>query len=136
MEERFVEVRFCIFIDSLLKTFKYSIKVIDVIEAYCALGNIEDYLIKKLIKQIKDKSGSICTYKEEATYLYKQMGYSMRDIYKLTGISTSTQLKLNKYLLAHPQMYEGLQPHLDTLEHEAVVKFMRVVDVMSSLHNS
>ena len=68
MEERYIEIRFYYYLLKLLAKFKYSIHVLDVIEAYCALGDIDTRVIKNLLRQVKENCGIINTYKEEAQY--------------------------------------------------------------------
>ena len=61
MEERFIEIRFCFFIDKLFHKFKYNVATLYIIEAYCNLGNIDTNIIKTLVRQIKENCGTIIT---------------------------------------------------------------------------
>ena len=106
MKERYVEIRFIIFINKLIETFNYSIRILDVVEAYCNLGDIDVNIIKSLIRQIRNKTGPINTYREEIVYLSRQLGISYRTLYKHTGISIATQLKIKKYLEKYSQLFE------------------------------
>lgn len=130
MEERYIEIRFIIFINKLMETFNYSIHILDVIEAYCNLGNIDVNIIKSLIRQIKSRTGPINTYKEEVVYLSRKLGVSYRTLYKHTGITIATQLKIKKYLENYSQLYEGIQSKLTKEEYNAVYKFMTIVDII------
>lgn len=133
MDERFIEIRFCLFIDKLFKTFKYSIYTLDVIEAYCNLGNIESLIIKKLVKQIKDKSGGISTYRDEVVYVYSSLGYSYREVYRLTGISIGSQQRIHKDIKEHPDKYKNITTKLTIQEYEEVYKFVKVMDLMKGI---
>ena len=66
MEERYIEIRFYYYLVKLMSKFKYSIHVLDIIEAYCALGDIDNRVIKNLLRQVKDNCDIINKYKEEA----------------------------------------------------------------------
>lgn len=130
MEERYIEIRFIIFINKLIETFNYSIRILDVVEAYCNLGNIDVNIIKNLIRQIRSREGPINTYKEEVVYLSRKLGVSYRTLYKHTGISIATQLKIKKYLENYGQLYESIQSKLTKEEYNAVYKFMTIVDII------
>lgn len=130
MKERYVEIRFIIFINKLIETFNYSIRILDVVEAYCNLGDIDVNIIKSLIRQIRNKTGPINTYREEIVYLSRQLGISYRTLYKHTGISIATQLKIKKYLEQYSQLYEGIQSKLTKEEYNAVYNFMTIADII------
>ena len=133
MEERYVEIRFYFYLLKLLAKFKYSIHVLDVIEAYCALGEIDVRVIKNLLRQVKENCGIINTYKEEAVYIGRQNKISYRKLAKETGISVATQVRLNKYYDEHPDMYIGVTRHLSKPQYDEVYKFMKMVDIMKEL---
>lgn len=130
MEERYIEIRFIIFINRLMDTFNYSIRILDVVEAYCNLGDIDVNIIKNLIRQIRSREGPINTYKEEVVYLSRKLGVSYRTLYKHTGITIATQLKIKKYLEQYGHLYEGIQSKLTKEEYNAVYKFMTIVDII------
>lgn len=130
MEERYIEIRFIIFINKLMDTFNYSIRILDVVEAYCNLGDIDVNIIKNLIRQIRSREGPINTYREEVVYLSRKLGVSYRTLYKHTGITIATQLKIKKYLENYGQLYEGIQSKLTKEEYNAVYKFMTIVDII------
>jgi hypothetical protein len=133
MEERFIEIRFYYFILKLLNKFKYSISTLDIIEAYCNVGNIDSTVIKKLMKQVRENAGIINTYKEEAVYIGRVNKISYRQLAHITGVSLSTQVRLNKYYDEHPEMYVGITKHLPDFEYEQVEKFMKIVDIMKEI---
>lgn len=133
MEERYIEIRFYYYILKLLAKFKYSVHVLDIIEAYCNLGNINSRIIKNLIKQIRENNGIINTYKEEAVYIGRQCKISYRTLEHQTGISLATQVRLNKYYDEHPEMYVGINKHLTDIEYQEVYKFMKIVDLLKEL---
>lgn len=133
MEERYIEIRFYYFIIKLLATFKYSIHTLDIIEAYCNLGDVDVRIIKNLLKQIRENSGIINTYREEAVYIGRQNNISYRKLAHETGISLATQVRLNKYFDEHPNMYVGITKHLSQIEYNEVFKFMKIVDILKEL---
>ena len=90
MEERFIEIQFCIFISRLLTTFRYALYTLDIIEAYCNLGGVDPNIIKKYVRQVKANEGIIVTSGLELTYFARLNNMSYRDLQKLTGVSLST----------------------------------------------
>lgn len=133
MEERYIEIRFYYYMLKLLHKFRNSVHIIDVIESYCNLADVDSRIIKSLLRQIREQSGLINTYKEEAVYIGRQNNISYRKLEKETGISLSTQVRLNKYYDEHPDMYMNLERRLDDTTYTAVFKFMRIVDIMKEL---
>lgn len=133
MKERFIEIRFYYYILKLLSAFKYSVSTLDIIEAYCNVGDIDSTVIKKLMKQVRDNTGIINTYREEAVYIGRINKISYRQLAHITGVSLATQVRLNKYFDEHPGMYIGIEKHLPDFEYEQVKKFMHVVDMMKEL---
>lgn len=133
MKERFIEIRFTYYIIKLLARFNYSVTTLDIIEAYCNVGNIDSTIIKQLMKQVRDNTGIINTYREEAVYIGRVNKISYRKLADMTGISLATQVRLNKYYDEHPEMYIGITKHLPDFEYEQVEKFMQVVDLMKEI---
>lgn len=133
MKERFIEIRFTYYIIKLLARFNYSVTTLDIIEAYCNVGNIDSTIIKQLMKQVRDNTGIINTYREEAVYIGRVNKISYRKLADMTGISLATQVRLNKYYDEHPEMYVGITKHLPDFEYEQVEKFMQVVDLMKEI---
>lgn len=133
MEERYIEIRFYYYIKKLMAKFKYSIHVLDVIEAYCTLAQIDSRVIKNLLKQIRNETGIINTYTEEAVYIGRYNKISYRNLAKETGVSVATQVRLNKYYDEHPNMYTGITRHLPQEQFNEVYKFMKMVDLMKEL---
>lgn len=133
MKERFIEIRFTYYIVKLLARFNYSVTTLDIIEAYCNVGNIDSTIIKQLMKQVRDNTGIINTYREEAVYIGRMNKISYRKLADMTGISLATQVRLNKYYDEHPEMYVGITKHLPDFEYEQVEKFMQVVDLMKEI---
>ena len=133
MEERYIEIRFYYYMLKLLATFKYSVYILDIIEAYCNLGGIDSRIIKNLLKQIRGNNGIINTYKEEAVYIGRMNNISYRKLAHETGISVATQLRLNRYYDEHPDMYVGVTRHLSQVEFDEVYKFMKMVDLLKEL---
>lgn len=133
MEERYIEIRFYYYIIKLCTKFKYSIYVLDIVEAYCNIGNIDATVIKNLMRQIREDKSIISTYREEAVYIGRQNNISYRKLAKETGVSLATQVRLNKYYDEHPDMYVGVTRHLSTTDYDEVYKFMKVVDIMKEV---
>lgn len=134
MEERYLEIRFCIFIDKLFKTFNYSVDVLSIIEAYSMLADVSISFMKQLSRQVHSDSGIIKTYKEEMVYIARELGISFRKLEKDTGISSSTQYRIAKRLEANPNMYKGITKHLSEIDYMDLKKFMIVVDKMKEVH--
>lgn len=133
MEERFIEIQFYYYIKNLIQTFQYNVRVIDLIEVLCTLNDVDTSVIKYLVKQIREDTSTIRTYREEVTYIARKLGISYRDLQELTGISITSQHRISKYLKENSQLYEGITKHLsDTMYHE-VYKFMKVVDLLKEV---
>lgn len=133
MEERFIEIKFYYYIKNLIQTFQYNVRVIDLIEVLCTLNDVDTSVIKYLVKQIRENTSTIRTYREEVTYIARKLGISYRDLQELTGISITSQHRVSQYLKENPQLYEGITKHLsDTMYHE-VYKFMKVVDLLKEV---
>lgn len=133
MEERYIEIRFYYYIMKLAAKFKYSVKILDVIESYCSLADVDSNIIKRLVKQIRDSSGIINTYTEEAVFIGRQNKISYRKLAKETGISVATQWRLNAYYDKHPTMYLNITKKLPDDEYNEVYKFMKIVDILKEL---
>lgn len=133
MEERWTEIRFYYFIIKLLKTFRYSASTVDVVDAYCNLGGIDNRIIKNLMRDIKDHKGLILSYSEEATYIARYNNISYRDTYKITGVSLSQQQKFEKEIRQRPNMYQGITSKLTKLEYQEVEKFVKIIDIMKGI---
>lgn len=133
MRERYIEIRFYYFLHKLMRKFKFSIHILDVLEAYCNLGEIDSTVIKSLLKQIRSGSSIIETYKEEAVYIGRQNKISYRKLEHETGVSIATQVRYNKYFEEHPGMYDGITGHLSKDIYNEVEKFMDMVDTMKEL---
>jgi uncharacterized protein YerC len=133
MEERYIEIRFYYYMLKLLHKFRNSVHIIDVIEAYCNLGGVDSRQIKNLLRQIREHNGLISTYKEEAVYIGRLNKISYRNLEKETGISLSTQVRLNKYYDAHPDMYVNIEKKLPDNVYQEVFKFMRIVDIIKEI---
>lgn len=134
MEERYLEIRFCIFIDKLFKTFNYSVDVLSIIEAYSMLADVSISFMKQLSRQVHSDSGIIRTYKEEIVYIARELGISYRQVQKDTGIALSSQLRIRKKLEENPNMYKGITKHLGEIDYMDLKKFMTVVDKMKEVH--
>ena len=91
------------------------------------------YLSCKLATIILESNGIINTYREEAVYIGRQNKISYRKLAKETGISVATQVRLNKYYDEHPNMYIGIERHLDNIQYQEVYKFMKIVDILKEL---
>ena len=133
MKERFLEIRFYYFIINLIKKFNGSIHVLDIIEAYCQIANIDSITIKTYMQQIRVGIGPLQTYKEEVVYIARELGISYRDLAKLTGISTSTQVRLLEYYKEHSNLYSNLDRKLPVDDYEVISKFMDVVDKVKEI---
>ena len=132
MEERFIEIRFCYWGKKVMVKFRYSYHILDVIDAYCLLGDIDSTLIKQLMQQVKRNSGAIVTSKEETCYIARKIGCSYRTLQAITGISLSTQFRLMDTIKTHNE-YDLTKSCLNEEYHEAVRKFMRIVDIMKGV---
>lgn len=130
MEERFIEIRFYYYIKDLMYAFKYNVRVLDLIEILCTLNEVDASVIKYLVKQIRDNTSTIKTYKEEATYIARKLNISYRELTDITGISVTSQYRLVDYLKEHEQLYEGITKRLNDTMYTEVYKFMKVVDVL------
>lgn len=133
MKERWIEIRFYYFIIHLLKTFRYSASTVDVVEAYCNLGDIDSRIIKNLMRDIKDTKGLILSYSEEATYIARYNNITYRETYRITGVSLSQQQKFEKIIKERPMMYQGITAKLPAYQYKEVEKFVKIIDIMKGI---
>lgn len=133
MEERFIEIRFYYYIRKLIAAFNYNVRVLDLIEVMCTLHDIDTSVIKFLVKQIREDSGSLRTYREEVIYIARQLNISFRELKELTDISVTTQHRVSKYLDEHKELYVGITKHLNDTMYSEVYKFMKVVDTLKEV---
>ena len=133
MEERFIEIRFCLFIESLLSKFRFTQAPLELVESYCSLAGIDSINIRKNIQDIRRHGGPIVTYKEEIIYVGKQLGISYRDIAKMADIAKSTIYRTNKLIESRPELFYNIKRKLPDNEYEDIQKFMRVVDIVKEL---
>lgn len=133
MNERYIEIKFYYYIMKLLRKFKYSVHVLDILEAYCALGDIDVIVIKNLLRQIREDRAIISTYREEAVFIGRQANISYRQLQHDTGIAMSTQARLYETVKQRPEMYVGITKKLPDYEYEQVYKFMKLVDILKEL---
>lgn len=93
MKERWTEIQFYFFMQRLLKVFDEDVTILDFIDAICLLCRANSLIIKKYIRQIREGHGTIIAPIEEVVLFARQAGISYRQLYKATGISTSTQYR-------------------------------------------
>lgn len=132
MEERFIEIKFYYWMQKLLFKFRYSYAILDVIDAYCLLAEVDSTIIKHLLQQIRNGAGPIVPNKEEAVYVARSVKYSYRNFAKLTGIALSNQLRLYD-LYIDKNEEDILKPVLNDEQHYAVSRFMRIVDILKEV---
>lgn len=133
MKERYTEIRFCYFIKTLFSKFRNSLYVLDIIDAYCNLGNIDSIVLKQLIRDIRLNQGPVCTYTEEVVYVARQLGISYRDLAKKMKISVSVQSRCNKVFKEHPEQYRYIEQRTDAEQYAAIERFMLIVDIMKEI---
>lgn len=129
MEERFLEIRFHYFMRKIMKHFNNSIHILDLIETYCILGNVDDTIIKRLLAQIRYANSPTLYTPEEAAFIGVSLGYSYRKITRMVGISASNVARLMKrpYLR---QMYGNARRRTNERDFEEIKNFMRLIDFM------
>lgn len=133
MEERYLEIKFYYWMLRLMKYFRYSATVIDVIEGYCNLGQIDSRIIKNLMRKIRDKDNTFRSYTEEIVYLGRKLNLSYRELQHDTGISLSQQLRVGKKVMQEEYLYQDISPKLTTLEYREVEKFMKIVSIIKEM---
>ena len=130
MEERYIEIQFYYYIKNLIQVFKYNVRVIDLIEVLCTLNNVDTSVIKYLVKQIREGTSTIRTYREELIYIARKLNVSYRDLRDLTNISITTQHRVMKQKKKEEHLYEGITKHLNDTMYNEVYKFMKVVELL------
>lgn len=133
MKERYTEIRLYYWLTKLMDKYQASVHILDIIEAYCNLGNIDSTVIKAILKDIRSGQSIIDTYREEAVYIGRQMKISYRNLQHETGVSIATQVRYNKYYDEHPDMYVGITGHLERAKYIEVERFMDTVDAIKEL---
>ena len=130
MEERYREIQFYYYIKNLIQVFKYNVRVIDLIEVLCTLNNVDTSVIKYLVKQIREGTSTIRTYREELIYIARKLDISYRDLRDLTNISITTQHRVMQQMKKEEHLYEGITKHLNDTMYNEVYKFMKVVELL------
>lgn len=130
MEERYIEIQFYYYIKNLIQVFKYNVRVIDLIEVLCTLNNVDTSVIKYLVKQIREGTSTIRTYREELIYIARKLNVSYRDLRDLTNISITTQHRVMQQMKKEEHLYEGITKHLNDTMYNEVYKFMKVVELL------
>ena len=130
MEERYIEIQFYYYIKNLIQVFKYNVRVIDLIEVLCTLNNVDTSVIKYLVKQIREGTSTIRTYREELIYIARKLNISYRDLRDLTNISITTQHRVMQQMKKEEHLYEGITKHLNDTMYNEVYKFMKVVELL------
>lgn len=130
MEERYIEIQFYYYIKNLIQVFKYNVRVIDLIEVLCTLNNVDTTVIKYLVKQIREGTSTIRTYREELIYVARKLNVSYRDLRDLTNISITTQHRVMQQMKKEEHLYEGITKHLNDTMYNEVYKFMKVVELL------
>ena len=133
MYERYIELQFYYFIYKLLYVFKHNIHILHIIESYCNLGDIDVVVIKKLLKQIRESQGLICSYQEETVAVLRNQGLSLRDIAKMSCMSLATVQRVEKRIKERPELYVEISGRLDKYEYEQVYKFMKIVNKIKEI---
>lgn len=131
MEERFIEIRFYYYIRRLLYQFKFSVYILDLLEAYCLLGDIDSGVIKQLLKQVRENTGAVVTYKEETIYVARQLGISYNELERISNISRATQYRLGQTI--NKDLYRGIEKHLSNREYNELYKFMKLVEGLKEI---
>ena len=106
MRERFIEIKFYYYCLNLLKKLNYTVNILDLIDTYCLLSDADSSIIKLLLKQIREGRSRLKPYKEEATYIARQLGLSYSVLQDIAGISKATQSRLKEieslFIMARP----------------------------------
>lgn len=135
MIERYLEIKFYFFILNLVAKFNYDINVLGIVEAICYLGNVDVVLIKRLIKQIRERDTMFIPVAAEVMYVCKTLKVPVRYIKKHYGMSQCKQESNYKYAVEHPQIYNENNIHkvLTDDEFEELKKFMITLDRIQKL---
>lgn len=135
MAERYLEIKFYFFILNLIAKFNYDINVLGIIEALCYLGNVDVVLIKRLIKQIRERDTMFTPINAEVMFVCKTLKVPVRYIKKHYGMSQYKQESNYKYAIEHPQIYNTASIHkvLKDEEFEELKKFMITLDRIQKL---
>lgn len=133
MKERYTEIQFYTFMKHLFKAFRNSINVVDIIDGYCNAGNVDNYVIRKQLREILNDTSPLKSYNEEKTYLARQLGISYRQAYKDIDISIATQTRAMKNITEHPEQFKFMDKRSDDATYKEIMKFMYVVNTMKEI---
>lgn len=135
-EDRVLEIRLYIFLRRLDKEFKHHISRLDMIQL---LGDTFDFSGSTIInldrRRLQDAGWgnevrSWTPDKIELVYTLKKIGYSVRKIYRDTGITQRTQYKILESIEANPNIIPKLAPRTDDFELGEIKRFMTVAERM------
>lgn len=133
MKERFIEIKFYYYCLNLLQKLNYTVNILDLIDTYCLLADADASIIKLLLKQIREGRSRLKPYKEEATYIARQLGLSYGELQDITGISKATQSRLKEQLKDKDYIYQTITAKLNNRDYIAVEKFMSIVDKLKEI---
>jgi hypothetical protein len=133
MRERFIEIKFYYYCLNLLKKLNYTVNILDLIDTYCLLSDADSSIIKLLLKQIREGRSRLKPYKEEATYIARQLGLSYSVLQDIAGISKATQSRLKEKMKDRDYLYQNVTAKLGEREYIAVEKFMSIVDKLKEI---
>ena len=133
MKERYTEIQFYTFMKHLFKAFRNSVNVVDIIDGYCNAGNVDNYVIRKQLREILNDTSPLKSYNEEKTYLARGLGISFRQADKDLIISPTTQQRVMKSITEKPEQFKFTGKRSDDETYKEIMKFMYVVNTMKEI---
>lgn len=126
---RLDEINFIILIQTLFKKSANPMYVYDYIELICGICERPFLHIQHIINLVLAQERSILPKKEEVVYLYRMLGYSVRDICKETHISQRDYYNYTGYQ-PDTEQYFHTEPRFSEEEDatiRAILKFVYTI---------
>ena len=123
---RLDEINFIILIQTLFKKTSNPMYVYDYIELICGICERPFLHIQHIINLVLAQERSILPKKEEVVYLYKMLGYSVRDICREAHISQRDYYYYSGYQPENDQYFKS-DPRFSEEEDETIRIILKFV---------
>lgn len=121
---RLDEINFIVFVQTLFKKSDNPMYVFDYIELICGICDIPFLHIQHVLTLILAQERSIMPSKKELVYLYRTLGYSVRDTCKEIHISQRDFYKEAEHQ-DNNDLFFNTEPRLSEEEDAAILEVLR-----------
>lgn len=123
---RLDEINFIVFVQTLFKKSDNPMYVYDYIELICGICKCPFLHVQHIINLILAQERSIMPSKKELVYLYRVLGYSVRDICKEIHISQRDYYNDKDYQITD-EMFFKINPRFTEEEDATLLTLLRFI---------